>query len=240
MRVAVVLPTYNERENIERMLRALMDLDPAPAVVVVDDDSPDGTGTVALEWAQRCPDVRVICRKDERGLGSAYLVGFRCAIEHGFEAVATMDCDFSHSPVDLNRLIQALDQADLVIGSRYVPGGGTKGWPWYRRLLSMSANLFARRLMGLPPRDCTSGFRVYRAELVCGLLREPLRSEGYSMLVELLFLAVKRLNARTAEVPILFTERERGSAKMSLREAPRGVCALLALRVHMASGWGRG
>ena len=226
----VVLPTYNERENLPEMLRTLRALSPGLDILVVDDDSPDGTGEIAQEWADRNPAVHVLHRKNQRGLGGAYRAGFEYALARGATSLVTMDCDFSHSPGDIPRLLGGLNRADLVIGSRYVRGGATRNWPWARKALSAAANLFARRALRLPIRDCTAGFRAYSGPLMRRLLSEPVISNGYTIQVELVSKAIHRHHARVVEVPIVFSERERGQSKVSRREVTRGLLAILGLR----------
>jgi dolichol-phosphate mannosyltransferase len=234
MRAIIVLPTYNERENLERMLQALLALGAGLDIVVVDDDSPDGAGQVAEEWAGRCPEVHALIRRNERGLGTAYACGFRKALGLGADAIISMDCDFSHSPSDVPRLLECLAGCDIGLGSRYVPGGGTLGWPMRRKLLSRAANAFARGCLALPVRDCTSGFRAYRAGLMERLIRQPLQSRGYSIQVELLARGVRQFGAKVVEIPILFAERERGVSKIGWQEALAGCRAILRVRRQLA------
>ena len=234
MRTIVVLPTYNERENLEPMLQALLALGADLDIVVVDDNSPDGTGHLAEEWAGRCPEVHVLIRRDERGLGTAYVCGHRKALGLGAEAIITMDSDFSHNPVDVPRLLECLAGCDIALGSRYVAGGGTLGWPLRRKLLSRAANAFARSCLSLPVRDCTSGFRAYRASLVEQLIRQPLQSKGYSIQVELLARGIRQFGAKVVEIPILFRERERGVSKIGWREVLAGCRAILRVRRQLA------
>lgn len=232
--VWVVLPTFNEASNLPLILDALHGLGLGLKVVVVDDASPDGTGEIAdraaLDWA----DLHVIRRVDERGLGTAYLRGIRHALSAGADAVMTMDCDFSHDPLVVPSLIEALDDAHVVVGSRYITGGSTENWGPHRKLLSATANRFARGLFGMPVRDCTSGFRIYRAEVLENLPLEKIRSTGYAFLVEILFLAARGNGVRIKEVPIRFRDRERGSGKMGLREVFDGVINLLRLRADLS------
>ncbi|MBI3909550.1 MAG: polyprenol monophosphomannose synthase [Armatimonadetes bacterium] len=230
MTVWVVLPTYNEAANLERMIAALLALELGVRVVIVDDDSPDGTGEIADRLAAARPEVRVIHRAGERGLGTAYLAGFRHALAAGATAVLTMDCDFSHDPAVVPNLAAALAGADLVIGSRYVPGGGIRNWPIHRRWLSRMANRFVRLLFHLPAADCTSGFRLYRRHLLEAIPWEHIRSSGYSFLVETLYWAARQPGTRIREVPICFTDRVRGKSKLGLREAVCGAGHLLRLR----------
>ena len=226
----IILPTYNERENLPLMLDSLFQLNISLSVIVVDDNSPDGTGILAQERARMHPEIHVIVRTNEKGLGTAYIKGFRAALENHFEYIVTMDCDFSHSPHDIPRLLSALKDADLVIGSRYISGGKTTNWPWHRRLLSVSANSFTRCLMGLTTRDCTSGFRVFRSGLLSSLLNSPTYSTGYSLHVELLWKAVRKLGACVREVPIEFVERKKGKSKISIKEVINGIKALIKVK----------
>jgi len=233
VRSVVVLPTYNECENLAPMLDALLALDSLSAVVVVDDSSPDGTGDIAEERARRCDRVHAVHRT-ERGLGSAYVCGFRHALNLQAEAIVAMDCDFSHNPADVPRLLARLPECDIAVGSRYVAGGGTRGWPLRRKLLSRSANAFARRCVRLDIRDCTSGFRAYRASLIKQILQDDMHSRGYSIQVELLARGVRQYGARVVEIPILFDERKRGVSKIGSREVVLGLKALIRLRARLA------
>ncbi|HEY7513460.1 MAG TPA: polyprenol monophosphomannose synthase, partial [Vicinamibacteria bacterium] len=219
MNVWVVLPTYNEAGNLGRIVAALVALDAAPGILVVDDASPDGTGSLADRLSRRHPKVRVLHREGERGLGTAYLAGFREALSAGAEAVLTMDCDFSHDPGQVPALVAALREADVVVGSRYAPGGRIVGWGLHRRLLSRTANGFVHTLFHLPARDCTSGFRAYRRHVLEAIPWDLLRSTGYSFLVESLLWATRVPGVRVVEVPICFRDREEGRSKLGWREA---------------------
>ena len=223
----VVVPTYNERENIEALLEELMRLD-SVHVLVVDDASPDGTGMVADEWATRDPRVHAMHRAGKLGLGTAYLAGFRWGLERGYDALLEMDADFSHSPAYVPRLIDGCREADLVIGSRYIEGGGTRGWAWHRRMLSAGANLFARGMLGLNVKDCTAGFRCYRAQALREVQLDAILAEGYSFQVEML-VRVLRARGAVTEVPILFEERRHGASKISRSEVVRAVATVLRL-----------
>lgn len=233
-RIWAVLPTYNEAENIAPLLVAILSLDLDLHIVVVDDDSPDGTADIAAQHAQQSPRVHVVRRDGERGLGTAYLAGFRRAIDAGADAVLTMDCDFSHDPAAIPSLVEALDSARVVIGSRYVAGGRIENWGLYRKVLSATANRFVRALFDLPVRDCTSGFRLYRAEVLESIPWQRVSSTGYSFLVESLYWAMRHDDgARVREVPICFIDRVRGQSKMGAREVFSGVVNLLRLRVDL-------
>ncbi len=236
MRACLILPTYNEAENLERLVVAVRALGQGIEILVVDDASPDSTGRIADELARGRSDMAVLHRTGARGYGEALTDGFRAALARGAEAVLTMDCDFSHDPATIPRLRAALEKADLAIGSRYVEGGELRAWPLHRRLLSASANAFVRVLFALPAHDCTSGFRAYRRAVVESIPWAELHSEGYSCLVELLYWAVRRRGARVHEVPICFTERRAGNSKMGLREIVGGAFNLLWLRARLLSG----
>ncbi len=230
MNVWVILPTYDEAANLERFVAALRAAYSSADVLVVDDASPDGTGAIAERLAAADPRVHVLHRTTERGLGTAYLAGFREALARGAEALLTMDCDFSHDPAVVPQLIAALDHADIVIGSRYVRGGRIEGWRWHRRVISKSANGFVHLLFNFPARDCTSGFRLYRRAVVEAIPWERVHSTGYSFLVESLFWAIRPPGRRLIEVPICFRDRERGASKLGWREAVYGARELLRLK----------
>ncbi len=225
MRTLVVLPTYNEAENLALLLPALLAL--PLEICVVDDNSPDGTGQLAEAWAAREPRVHVVHRPGKLGLGTAYLAGFQFALARGYDAVLTMDADFSHHPRYIPAMLAALNEADLVIGSRYVPGGDVH-YPLHRRLLSRIANWVARTLLRLEPHDCTAGFRLYRAEVLRTVPIEAIRSNGYSFLVEMVN-AVQQHGFRIREVPIVFEDRVRGTSKISAAEIWRAVWTVLRL-----------
>ncbi|MEO6060742.1 MAG: polyprenol monophosphomannose synthase [Thermoflexales bacterium] len=225
MRVTVVLPTYNEAENITLLLPELLAL--PLSVCVVDDNSPDGTGDIAAEWAAREPRVSVLRRPGKLGLGTAYVAGFERALADGAEGVLTMDADFSHHPRYIPAILAAAENADVVIGSRYVSGGDVL-YPFHRRFLSMTANFVARAALGLRAHDCTAGFRLYRATVLRKVPIERIRSSGYSFLVEMLTHA-QGTGIRIAEVPIVFADRERGVSKISSREIFKGMTTVARL-----------
>jgi dolichol-phosphate mannosyltransferase len=213
-RTVMVVPTYNEADNlawiIERLRRAVPEAD----VLVVDDGSPDGTGEVAERLAATDPAVRVVHRRAKEGLGAAYLHGFAVALEGGYDVVGEMDADGSHRPEELPRLLVALDEADLVLGSRWVPGGRVVNWPWTRRLLSRGGNLYTRLLLGMPVRDATGGFRVFRRSTLEKIDLGSVQSVGYCFQADLAWRTVQA-DLRVREVPITFVERERGVSKMT-------------------------
>jgi dolichol-phosphate mannosyltransferase len=217
MRSVVVLPTYNEVDNIEPLLRAIRSASPGTDVLVVDDNSPDGTGKVADEIGTEIGGVEVVHRLDKDGLGSAYRDGFERVLNAGYDVVVSMDADFSHDPAQIPSFLAAIDAgADLVIGSRYVTGGGTTDWPVRRQLLSKWGNAYTRAVLGVPARDCTSGYRAYRASALAAIEPTSTSAEGYAFLTEL----VRRLardGAVVVEEPIIFRDRVRGRSKMSGR-----------------------
>ena len=208
----VCLPTYNERENLEAMLRALADKD--VRVLVIDDNSPDGTGELADELAARLDHVDVLHRERKEGLGPAYLAGFRRALADGADLVLEMDCDFSHDPADVPRLIAAAQDADLVLGSRYVTGGGVRNWGLVRRFVSAGGSWYARVLLGVSVRDLTGGFKCYRRHVLERIDLDAIESKGYAFQIETTYRAL-RAGFRVDEIPITFADREAGGSKMS-------------------------
>jgi dolichol-phosphate mannosyltransferase len=231
----LILPTYNEAENIEAVVRAsLAELEEAGGphtVLIVDDSSPDGTGEIADRLARELDRVRVLHRPAKQGLGRAYLAGFAVALEDGAELVLEMDSDFSHDPADLPRLIAAAGAADLVIGSRYVPGGGVVNWGFMRRALSRGGCIYARILLGLPVRDLTGGYKCFNVRVLRGLDLTGVHADGYGFQIEMTYRAVKA-GFTVAEVPILFRERRVGQSKMTPRIALEAVWKVPALRLR--------
>jgi dolichol-phosphate mannosyltransferase len=235
LRALVCLPTYDERENLEPMLRALAEvLGPDDRVLVIDDDSPDGTGELADRLAAELPFVDVLHRRRKEGLGRAYVAGFRIALERGAELVLEMDCDFSHDPADVPRLIEAAGDADLVLGSRYVPGGGVRDWGLVRRLISRGAALYTRLLL-MPVHDPTGGFKCFRREALAALDLGAIGSRGYMFQIETTF-RVRRLGFRVREIPITFVDREVGGSKMSRSIVLEAVWKVPALRLAALRG----
>lgn len=224
----MVVPTYNEIQNVDSLLEALLALPCGVHVLVVDDGSPDGTGARADQWAHRESRVEVIHRPRKMGLGTAYKSGFARALALGFEAVIEMDADFSHRPVYVPDLLARAGDFDLVIGSRYIAGGGTIGWGLHRRILSEGANIFAREMLGLTVRDCTAGFRCYTAAALRKIDLTRVLAEGYSFQVEMLFRIIKS-GGRVAEMPIVFEERRHGRSKISRSEVFRAIGTVLRL-----------
>jgi dolichol-phosphate mannosyltransferase len=212
--VLVVIPTYNEIDNIESIINRLRAAAPHAHALVVDDGSPDGTGELADKIAQRDDHVHVLHRTSKNGLGAAYVAGFGWALDHDYDVVVEMDADGSHAPEELPRLLDALDDADLVIGSRYVRGGRLHNWPLHRLLLSRGANLYTRIMLGMPVRDATAGYRAYRRHVLRSLPLTEIASQGYCFQIDLAW-RTWRAGHRVTEVPITFTERARGASKMS-------------------------
>ncbi|MGH2698280.1 MAG: polyprenol monophosphomannose synthase [Actinomycetota bacterium] len=213
----VVVPTYNERENIEEVVRRLFDAAPSRVdLLVIDDGSPDGTAELVKKLSDDFPAIQLIERGEKLGLGTAYVTGFKWALQRGYAAVVEMDADLSHDPADVVRLLQALDEADLAIGSRYVPGGAVENWGPLRRRLSYYANVYARLTLSLPVGDSTAGFRAYRDSILRRIDLEGIRSEGYSFQIEMTR-RVRHAGGRIIEIPITFVERIAGQSKMHLR-----------------------
>jgi dolichol-phosphate mannosyltransferase len=231
----LVLPTYNEAPNVEALVRAVLpqlaSAAPEYHVLVVDDSSPDGTGEIADRLAAELPQVQVLHRTTKEGLGRAYLAGFRYALDAGADFVLEMDSDFSHDPQDLPRLLEAAQHADLVLGSRYVDGGGVSDWGLTRRLLSRGGSSYARHVLGIPVRDLTGGFKCFRREVLESLDLGSIHTGGYGFQIELTYCAIKA-GFRVAEVPIVFRDRQAGVSKMSARIAVEAVWKVPALRMR--------
>ena len=213
-RVVMVIPTYNEADNLEWVVGRLRAAQPDVDVLVVDDNSPDGTGAAAELLARHDDAVHVLRRDGKGGLGAAYLAGFRWALGAGYDVIGEMDADGSHQPEQLHRLLEALTDADLVIGSRWVPGGAVINWPWRREALSRGGNLYVRMLLGIDVRDATAGFRVFRRTALESIDLSSVRSTGYVFQTDLVTRCL-RAGLRVREVPIEFIERVRGESKMS-------------------------
>jgi dolichol-phosphate mannosyltransferase len=228
-RALVCLPTYGEAENLRPMVAAILAAVPSVEILVVDDDSPDGTGRIADALAAADPRVHVLHRAARDGLGRAYLAAFAWALARDYRLVLEMDCDFSHDPRHLPRMLAAADEADLVLGSRYVVGGGTVNWGLGRRLLSRGGSLYARAILGLSIRDLTGGFKCFRREVLEAIDLASVRSVGYAFQVELTWRAV-RMGFRVEELPIVFEDRRVGRSKMSRRIVAEAVGRIWAMR----------
>jgi len=232
----LVLPTYNEAENVEAIVRAalphLASTGIDHRVLVVDDGSPDGTGDLADRLAAEIEAVHVLHRPRKEGIGPAYLAGFAHAMANGADLLLEMDADFSHDPADLPRLIEAADRADLVLGSRYVPGGGVTDWGLGRRLISRGGSLYARILLGVPIHDLTGGFKCFRREVLERLDLKSVGTDGYGFQIEMTYRAI-RAGFRVEEVPIVFRDRRVGASKMSARIALEAFLKVPMLRFRV-------
>jgi glycosyltransferase involved in cell wall biosynthesis len=232
----VIVPTYNEADNLNELLTQLLALPSDVGVIVVDDNSPDGTGDLARRWAEDHADrICVIHRPGKLGLGTAYIAGFRQALQMDAAYIMTMDADFSHNPRYIPDMIAMAETKHVVIGSRYVPGGGSRNCTWKRIWLSRSANLFARTLLGLKARDATAGFRLYHREVLESIPLGQIFSSGYSFLVEMLFLCQRR-GWSIGEVPIIFEDRRKGKTKISRQEVFKAQYTVLRLFARRLRG----
>jgi dolichol-phosphate mannosyltransferase len=229
-RALVIVPTYNERDNVERIVAAALAQDPRLDILVVDDGSPDGTGKIVDALAAADPRVHVLHREGKMGLGTAYVAGFRWALERDYCVVFEMDADFSHDPVHLPQFLRAIEDADLVLGSRYNRGRVTVvNWPMSRLILSYAANLYARFVTGMPLDDSTGGFKAFRRSVLAAIDLDAIKSNGYAFQIEMSFRAWKR-GFRIAEIPITFVDRTEGVSKMSPRIVREAVWMVWRLR----------
>ena len=236
-RAVLCLPTYNERENLEQMIEALGGVldTTVDRVLVIDDSSPDGTGQIADRLASEQPWVSVLHRETKQGIGPAYVAGFQRALSEGAELVLEMDCDFSHDPADVPRLIAAAADADLVLGSRYAPGGGTANWGLLRRIVSRGGCLYAQVILGLGVRDLTGGFKCFRREALESIELDALSAHGYAFQIEATY-RVKRAGLRVQEVPITFVERRAGASKMTGSIVAEAMWRVPVLRLRALAG----
>jgi dolichol-phosphate mannosyltransferase len=234
----LVLPTYNEAENVEPLVEAVRaKLPPSAQVLVVDDSSPDGTGEIADRLAERHEDVHVLHRPHKEGIGPAYIAGFRHALAQAAGLVLEMDSDFSHDPAYLPRLLEAAERADVVLGSRYVDGGGVSDWGKVRQAISRGGSAYARRMLGVEVRDLTGGFKCFRREVLEAIDLDQITTQGYAFQVEMTYRAIRR-GFEVVEVPILFRERRVGKSKMDLSIVAEAVWRLPLLRFGRRSGRG--
>jgi dolichol-phosphate mannosyltransferase len=229
-KVLVIVPTYNERENIKEIVPQILSKGENIEVLIVDDNSPDGTAKIVKEMMIHNPRIHLIKRPGKLGLGTAYVEGFKYALEHGYDLIIEMDADFSHNPDDLPRLIQESEHADLVIGSRYTNGISVVNWPRNRLLLSYFANLYARILTGIPVRDLTAGFKCFRREVLEKIDLSKIHSDGYAFQIEMNFYAYER-GFKIKEIPIIFIERRTGVSKMSKRIIKEAFFLVIFLRL---------
>lgn len=216
MRTLIVIPTFNEIENIGAMISSIFQQKIQTEILVVDDSSPDGTGQLVQGLIQKEPRVHLLVREQKQGLGKAYLAGFAWALQKGYDVIVEMDADFSHRPQDLSTILQRLDNHDFVVGSRYVSGGRTVNWGFIRKLISRGGSLYSRFILGFPLRDWTGGFNAWRAETLRKIGLETVKSNGYSFQIELKYKAL-RAGCRGVEAPIVFEDRRVGQSKMSMK-----------------------
>ncbi len=236
MKCIVVIGTYNEAENVPELLPEILRLGPQYEVIVVDDNSPDGTGRLVSEMAASEPRLHLVQRPGKLGYASACLTGFRTALELGADYIVQMDADYSHNPDDIPRLVEAANDADMVIGSRYVKGGATQGWPLSRRIISRTANLVARLLLGLPIHDCTCGFKCFRRSTLESIDFEDVRSNGFASIYEISYFC-HRSGKAIREVPILLVDRRAGKSKLSWRMMFEALSVMLRLRFSSFQGY---
>ena len=235
-RILIALATYNERDNLTELLAAVHRQAPAAEMLVIDDDSPDGTGGLADQLAQELPWLHVLHRPGKLGLGTALLTAMRHAMEHGYDLLVTMDADGSHSPRYLPALLAGMERNDVMIGSRYVAGGGTINWPASRQWMSWGVNTLVRVLMRLPARDCSGGYRCYRVSKLRQAKLERMLSHGYSFEEEVLYRCRRTARCRIGETPIVFENRRTGVSKVNGREMARSLAVLLYLGVKAFFG----
>jgi len=228
-RALIIIPTYNEMENLPLLMDKIFELQPNVHILVVDDNSPDGTGDFADEKAAADVRVHVLHREGKLGLGTAYIAGFKWALARDYPRVFEMDADFSHQPKYLEDFLAASDNADLVLGCRYMKGGGTENWTFMRKLTSMGGNLYARSILGLRFKDLTGGFKCFRREVLESIDLDSIDSVGYAFQIELTYRAHKA-GFRIAEVPIVFPDRERGASKMSTKIVREAMVNVVKLR----------
>ena len=234
MKTLVIVPTYNESENLPRLVQAVLAVDQAITVLVVDDNSPDGTGQIADALSRQTGRVEVLHRSGKLGLGSAYIAGFKYALARDYEAIVEMDADFSHRPEDLPRLLAAADDADVVIGSRNIRGGRTENWSLLRHAVSKGGSFYARLVLGLKVKDCTAGFKCFRRRALAALDLDRVQSNGFGFQVELNYLCHKA-GMRLVEVPIVFPDRVAGQSKMSGNIIAEALTLVWQLRLRPAS-----
>jgi len=214
MRTLIIIPTYNEIENLRPLLKETFSFAPETDVLIIDDNSPDGTGTLADQLCEENTHVHVMHRAGKLGLGTAYIAGFKYAIAHGYDAAFEMDADFSHDPRYLPNFLKEIERADLVIGSRYIPGGDTPNWSFLRRFISGGGNIYARFMLNLPIHDATAGFRCYRREVLQSIDLDSVQSQGYAFQIEMAYRTLLQ-GFKIVETPIIFMDRRVGKSKMS-------------------------
>jgi dolichol-phosphate mannosyltransferase len=235
MKTLVIIPTYNESDNIERIVPIVLEKDPSIHVLIVDDNSPDGTGRIADSMSRENDRILVIHRQSKAGLGTAYLTGFKFALQKGYDLIFEMDCDFSHDPKYLPHFLQAIREADLVLGSRYISGVNVINWPMSRLLLSYFANVYSRIITGLKVKDATGGFKCFRRQVLEAIELDRVKSNGYSFQIEMSYRAWKK-GFRIKEIPIVFEDRKEGQSKMSKKIVREAIWMVWRLRLWSIMG----
>ena len=236
MKTLIVTPTYNERKNIHELVSTLFELNPDFHILVVDDSSPDGTAEIVEELQADCANLHLLSRNEKTGLGSAYIAGFNYALERDYEAVVQMDADMSHDPKDVPLLIEAIENADLAIGSRYISGINVVNWPLQRLIISYGANIYTRLVTRLPVRDATGGFKCWRREALEAINLDGVRSQGYSFQIEMTYRAWLK-GFRITEIPIIFVDRTVGESKMTHSIMLEAAVMIPRLRIWKLLGW---
>ncbi|MBN2542348.1 polyprenol monophosphomannose synthase [bacterium] len=235
MRVLVIMPTYNEAENLESIASVVLEKDQNIDLLIVDDGSPDGTGDIADTLAEKNQRIKVIHREGKLGLGSAYVTGFKYALKNEYDRVIEMDADFSHNPEYLPEMIRLSKEYDVIIGSRYINGVNVVNWPMKRLLLSFYANVYSRIVTGLPVKDCTAGFQCFRKEVLSSIDLDKIRSDGYSFQIEMKYKSWKK-GFKLREFPIVFADREKGQSKMSRKIVREAILMVWRLRLMSILG----
>ena len=236
MKTLIVTPTYNERKNIRELVSTLFELNPDFHILVVDDSSPDGTAEIVEELQADCANLHLLSRNEKTGLGSAYIAGFNYALDRDYEAVVQMDADMSHDPKDVPLLIEAIENADLAIGSRYISGINVVNWPLQRLIISYGANIYTRLVTRLPVRDATGGFKCWRREALEAINLDGVRSQGYSFQIEMTYRAWLK-GFRITEIPIIFVDRTVGESKMTHSIMLEAAVMIPRLRIWKLFGW---
>ncbi|MCS7053128.1 MAG: polyprenol monophosphomannose synthase [Ignavibacterium sp.] len=235
MKILVIIPTYNELDNIRKIIPAVLSQDENIDILIVDDNSPDNTGKYVEEKSRVEPRIKLIKRPGKMGLGTAYITGFKYAIDHNYDLVFEMDADFSHDPKEIPNFLEAIKDADLVLGSRYINGVRVLNWPMQRLLLSYFASVYTRTITGLPIHDTTGGFKCFRIEVLKAINLDKVKSNGYSFQIEMTYKAFKK-NFRIKEIPIVFTDRAKGKSKMSKKIVYEAVFMVWKLRIRSILG----
>lgn len=234
-RALIIFPTYNEKDNIEKIVHAVLPLDPRIHVLIVDDNSPDGTGKIADKLSASEEKVNVLHRQNKEGLGKAYIAGFKWAIEHGYDYIFEMDADFSHGPEYIRDFLREIQHHDLVLGSRYISGVNVINWPMSRLLLSYYANAYTRIVTGIPVRDATGGYKCFRKEVLEAINLDDVKASGYSFQIEMTMRAWKK-GFKIKEIPIIFMDRVAGTSKMSKKIMREAIWMVWMLRIKSMFG----